>query len=199
MKKLIATMLCLLALAGCSSTNTTAAPDAPVSDQPSATEQTPEQPEAEAPMALGSFEAQMLDGETVTQEIFGNADLTVLNLWATFCGPCKEEMPVLAVLDQEYDNVQVVGIVTDAIDQKGEPDPGQLEIAQALCEAAGVTYPNMILNLSLAQIGLASMEAVPATLFVDSEGNLVGQGFYGALDEDGWRAEIQARLEMVSK
>lgn len=190
MKKLIVSLLCLLALVGCSSKNTTPAPDAPAAQQPSA---------AEEPIALGSFEAQTLEGETLTQDVFANADLTVLNLWATFCNPCKKEMPVLQALDQEYENVQVVGVVTDAIDQKGQPDPEQLDVAKALCEAAGVTYPNMILNQSLAQIGLASMEAVPATLFVDSNGNLVGQGFYGALNEAGWRAEIQTRLEMVSK
>ena len=199
MKKLIVTLLCLLALVGCSSKNTTPAPDAPAAQQPSATEQAPADAAKEEPIALGSFEAQTLEGETLTQDVFANADLTVLNMWATFCNPCKKEMPVLQALDQEYENVQVVGVVTDAIDQKGQPDPEQLDVAKALCEAAGVTYPNMILNQSLAQIGLASMEAVPATLFVDSNGNLVGQGFYGALDEAGWRAEIQARLEMVSK
>ncbi len=200
MKKQIATLLCLLALTGCSASPAHNNPM--VADAPTSLGQVTETPDAaeepEKPVALGSFEAQTLTGETVSQEIFSQADLTVLNLWATFCGPCKEEMPVLAALDQEYDNVQVVGIVTDAIDQKGNPDPEQVDLALALCESAGVTYPNLILNQSLAEIGLAGMEAVPATLFVDSNGTLVGLGFYGALSEDGWRQEISARLEMLS-
>ena len=51
----------------------------------------------------------------------------------------------------------------------------------------------------LAMLGFAGLSAVPATLFVDRDGNLVGQGFYGALDEAGWRETIAERLEMTGR
>ena len=47
--------------------------------------------------------------------------------------------------------------------------------------------------------GLASFTAVPATIFVDSEGNLVGKGFYGSLSKEEWNKEIDARLEMIEE
>ena len=144
----------------------------------------------QTPIPLGSFSAETLTGETVTEAFFSNADLTVINVWATYCGPCKVEMPILGQLDQELDNVQILGIVTDVIDQNAQPDAAQVELAQEIMEASSCTYPSLILNESLAYLGFAGLSAVPATLFVDSEGNLIGQGFYGALDEAGWRAII---------
>ena len=44
---------------------------------------------------FGSFTAQTLDGTEVTQDIFKETDLTMVNIWGTFCGPCIREMPEL--------------------------------------------------------------------------------------------------------
>lgn len=194
MKRLLAFFLALLFLTGCAAN---APAEEPAAEEPTAESQSVPEAEAAEPAMLGSFSAQALTGETVDQTYFANADLTILNIWATYCGPCKEEMPVLGELDRELENVQVLGIVTDVIDQKGEPDAAQVELALELTEAFQCDYPNLILNQSLAQLGFASLQAVPATLFIDREGYLVGMGFYGSLDEDGWRQAIAERLEMT--
>ena len=198
MKKILAFLLALLLLTGCAA-NPPA--EEPVAEEPAAEVPAEESPAEEPtePAYLGDFSAQTLTGETLDQSFFAGADLTIINIWATYCGPCKQEMPVLGELDQELENVQVLGIVTDVIDQKGEPDEGQVEMALELLEAYGCEYPNLILNQSLATLGFASLQAVPATLFVDSEGYLAGMGFYGALDEEGWRTAIEERLELVQK
>ena len=200
MKRLLFLLLALLFLAGCASSEPAAAP-AEAPEEPEVTESAPQEeaPAASDVIPLGTFSAQTLTGETVTDGFFANAELTVINVWATFCGPCKEEMPVLAQLDQELDNVQILGIVTDVIDQTGSPDSDQVALAQELADLAGCQYPNLVLNQSLADLGFAGLSAVPATLFVDQNGNLVGQGFYGALNEDGWRSVIAERLEMAAE
>lgn len=191
MKRMLLFILLLLLLVGCTQS------EVPAEVPAAAPEEAPAEQAVET-IPLGSFEAQTLAGDTVTEAVFADADLTVINVWATFCGPCKEEMPVLAQLDQELENVQILGIVTDVVDQSGEPDDGQIELAMELAELAGCQYPNLILNQSLAMLGFAGLSAVPATLFVDHDGNLVGQGFYGALNEDGWRSVIAERLEMAA-
>ena len=173
MKKLLAFLLALLLLTGCAAK---APAEEPAVEEPAAESQTAPEAEAAAPTMLGSFSAQTLTGDSLDQSFFANADLTILNVWATFCGPCKEEMPVLGELDRELENVQVLGIVTDVIDQKGEPDEAQVELALELTEASQCDYPNLILNQYL-----------------------VGMGFYGSLDEDGWRQTIAERLEMVQQ
>ena len=197
MKKTLALLLALLLLTGCGA-NTPK--EEPVVEEPIAGE-TVEEPaeESSEPAYLGDFSAQTLTGETLDQSFFANTDLTVINIWATYCGPCKQEMPVLGALDKELENVQVLGIVTDVIDQNVEPDEAQVELALELLTAYGCDYPNLILNQSLANLGFASLQAVPATLFVDKDGKLVGMGFYGALDEENWRNTIDERLELVQQ
>ena len=197
MKKTLALLLALLLLTGCGA-NTPK--EEPVVEEPIAGE-TVEEPaeESSEPAYLGDFSAQTLTGETLDQSFFANTDLTVINIWATYCGPCKQEMPVLGALDKELENVQVLGIVTDVIDQNAEPDEAQVELAMELLTAYGCDYPNLILNQSLANLGFASLQAVPATLFVDKDGKLVGMGFYGALDEENWRNTIDERLELVQQ
>lgn len=197
MKKTLALLLALLLLTGCGA-NTPK--EEPVVEEPIAEEATEEPAEEPSdPAYLGDFSAQTLTGETLDQSFFANTDLTVINIWATYCGPCKQEMPVLGALDKELENVQVLGIVTDVIDQNAEPDEAQVELAMELLTAYGCDYPNLILNQSLANLGFASLQAVPATLFVDKDGKLVGMGFYGALDEENWRNTIDERLELAQQ
>ena len=194
MKRILSLFLILLLLTACSAKEQPA-PET-VQTQPEAASEAA--PEADAPKPLGSFTAQTLTGDTLSDAVFAESALTVINVWGTFCGPCKEEMPVLAKLHRELEDVQVLGIVIDVTDQQGQPDEGQIELALDLLDAAEADYPNLILNESLAQLGFAGVTGVPATLFVDREGNLVGQGFYGALDEAAWREVIAQRLEQAS-
>lgn len=51
---------------------------------------------------IGSFEASNLEGEPITEEIFADYDLTMVNLWTTTCGYCIEEMPTLEKLRTEF-------------------------------------------------------------------------------------------------
>lgn len=152
----------------------------------------------EEAIRLGDFSAETLDGETVDQTVFEGHKLTVVNVWATFCGPCKTELPVLGALAREMEGeVQFIGIITDVLDQNGKPDPEQLSLAAEILEESEVEYQNLILNESLAQLGFASLSGVPATLILDAGGYLVGKGFYGSQDEEGWRKIIAERLEMA--
>ena len=67
---------------------------------------------------LGRFTAQDLQGNGVSQSIFADYDLTMINVWATYCPPCLQEMPDLGKLSEEYKDkgVQVLGIVSDVMD-----------------------------------------------------------------------------------
>lgn len=89
---------------------------------------------------------------------------TIINMWASWCGPCKEELPILAKAHREYgDKIQFLGI------DFADPAP---ESAIKLAAGAGVTYPLMAdpdssLKSSLRVIGL------PETVFVDDDGTVV--------------------------
>ena len=60
------------------------------------------QGEKESSGVFESFTAQDLDGNQVDETIFEDAELTMINVWGTFCTPCLEEMPDLAELNREY-------------------------------------------------------------------------------------------------
>ena len=54
-----------------------------------------QEPNAASPSLLGEFESVDLEGNTVDESILADHQLTMINVWATFCGPCINEMPDL--------------------------------------------------------------------------------------------------------
>lgn len=150
---------------------------------------------------IGSFTAQTLDGETVDETIFSGHTLTVVNVWATFCGWCVDEMPILSALNEEYaeKGVQVVGVVNDTITADGEEDPEQVALAKDIVAQGNANYTQLKLSDDLIQLGFASLPAVPATFFFDGDGNMVGQGFLGAKNEEQWRETFDTYLKMAEE
>lgn len=151
---------------------------------------------------LGSFTSVDLDGNEVSDAIFKDADVTVINVWATFCGPCIEEMPELAAMAEELpDNAQIIGIVLDTppADTDNEVaevwggDPENIELARQICSEAGVKYTNILASDSVMDM-FSSVEAVPTTFIVDREGVIVYEPFVGA-DVEGYRKGVAAFLE----
>lgn len=142
---------------------------------------------------LTSFEAESLDGEKQTQELFSKADLTMVNVWATFCGPCLREMPELGQLNEEYadQGVQIVGIVLDAVGSDGKINQEMVTKAQKVVEDTGANYVHLLPSEDLLRAGIGEIYSVPTTFFVDSKGNIVGESYVGARDKDGWKDIIE--------
>ena len=142
---------------------------------------------------FGEFTAESLAGEEVTQEIFADADLTMVNVWGTFCTPCIQEMPYLGELAEEYadKNVAFLGIVSDVY------EPGD-ETAQQIIDETGADYLHVIHSEDLYNNFLRLVQVVPTTVFVDSNGMRVGDTLMGARDKESWIEEIELRLEAVA-
>lgn len=142
---------------------------------------------------FGEFTTYTQEGEEVNQDIFAEADLTMVNIWGTFCGPCLQEMPYLEELANEYaeKNVAIVGIISDVY----EPENAEV---QDVIDATGAKYMQLIHSEDLYNNFLRMVQAVPTTVFVNSEGMRVGDVLMGARDKETWIAEIEARLEAVA-
>ncbi len=186
-----AALVLVLSLTACGggSAAPTAAPSAEASPSESST------PSAGV---LSSFTATDLEGNTVDQSILEGHKLTMVNVWGTFCPPCKEEMPDLAALHTEYaeKGVQIVGIVSDVLTQDGSLDEALVEDARTIASGSGVTYTNLLPSQDLYGL-LGQIYALPSTFFVDETGNQVGTLYMGAKDKDGWAAVIDELLEEV--
>jgi thiol-disulfide isomerase/thioredoxin len=114
------------------------------------------------------FDLPTLDGKTLKlSDLRGKAVL--LNFWATYCGPCKIEMPWFVELQKEYgpQGFQIVGVAVD--------DASNEEIAK-FAKEMGVNYPILIGNDSVAS-SYGGVSVLPTTFFVDRDGKLTAREF----------------------
>ena len=142
--------------------------------------------------AMPVFSATDLDGNTVTSDIFSQADITVVNFWATYCRPCINEMPELAEWQESMpENVQIIGIVVDT--DTAESDTADL--ARQIVDQTGVKYQNLVASDDLDAV-LGEIIGVPTTYFVDKEGHFVGNAIIGANVKD-YKQRVEAYLQQL--
>jgi len=117
--------------------------------------------------SLSQFTAPDISGVEWTEEIFAGYDLTMVQIWATWCAACVSDIPKLAAFKDELpENVNLITIC----DTGEYDDPGA---SQVMVEY-GSNYITLLVNNELYDELVSKLMAVPATVFVDSEGNLVG-------------------------
>lgn len=146
--------------------------------------------------SVGNFTTQDIDKNTVTQNIFAEHELTMVNVFATWCSPCVAEMPDLEKLHQQMKdkNVGVVGVVLDVLNEKGEIVDEDLERAQLLVKETGVTYPVLLPDSGYFSGRLTGIEALPETFFVDKNGNIVGESYSGSGGLEDWIEVVEREL-----
>ena len=129
-----------------------------------------------------TFSSTDLNGTSVTSDIFAKNKITMLNIWGTFCPPCIREMPDLAKLNEanKAKGVEVIGIPIDIIDRNGKILTEERSDADKIISATGANYTHIIPNTEMMSGLLRNIQAVPATIFVDSEGKIIGQMYLGA-------------------
>ena len=139
-----------------------------------------------------TFEASTIDGEALIAECFGDSKLTMINVWATYCNPCLNEMPDLGEIAASYDTAdfQILGIISDVMDESGEED---IEYAKELINQTGANYPHLLLNESLYSNLVGAVSSVPTTFFVNQEGEVLGY-VVGAKSKGDWEAIINELL-----
>ena len=133
------------------------------------------------------FTTTDLDASEVTSEaLFKNAKVTVVNLWATWCGPCVRELPELEKLRQDYADkgVQVTGILL-------ETSASAVKDAKSILRDAGADY---LVLLPTEEMGeLINVQYIPTTYFVDPQGRVLGEAVVGA-DVQGYRDRLDQLL-----
>lgn len=142
-----------------------------------------------ASVQMPAFSAIDLNGNTVTEEIFGEKDLTVVNVWGTFCSPCIGEMPELGEwADSMPDNVQIVGLIIDI----SSAEDKNYEFAQEIVSKADAEFTHIVANEDFYNI-LSGIVGVPTTFFVDKDGYIVGSPVIGA-DVDAYKSFVEEYL-----
>ncbi len=140
---------------------------------------------AEAPMAgyaAPEFTLTSATGETVSLSDFRGKPV-VLNFWATWCPPCRAEIPFFESVGQQYaDQVVVLGI----------NDGESLTTINAFMTEFDMTYPVLLDSESRVTIQYRVM-ALPSTIFIDSDG-IIQEVFPGIVNQAVLESRIEALL-----
>ncbi|PYX57577.1 MAG: alkyl hydroperoxide reductase [Acidobacteria bacterium] len=110
------------------------------------------------------FSLESLEGKTMRLSDF-RGKAVLLNFWATWCGPCKIEMPWFVELQQKYGSqgLQVVGVAMD--------DASKEDIAK-FAKEMGVNYPVLIGKEAVGD-SYGGIPALPETFFIGRDGKVV--------------------------
>lgn len=141
-----------------------------------------------------TFNTKTLNNKKVDSSILKDSKLTMVNIWATYCGPCIGEMPELQKLYEEVkkDDVNIIGLVSDT------PDKDNENLAKQIVSKKGVKYDNLIPDKNITDNLLKDVSGVPTTFFVDSEGNIVGDFIVGVVSKTEYKNEIEKRLQSLN-
>ena len=150
---------------------------------------------------VGKFETKGVDGKDYTEKVFSGYDLTLVNIFTTWCSPCVNEIPELEKLYEEMKEkgVGVVGVVLDTVGDDGKQDDATVKKAGVLQEKTKASYPFLVPDSTMMNGRLNGISAFPETFFVDKEGNIVGETYSGSHSLDEWKEIVEKELENVSK
>ena len=130
-------------------------------------------------------------GETHTLSDY-QGQTVFLNFWATWCGPCKMEMPDIQALYEDWDenagDLVVLGVAGPGIGQEGSAE----DIA-AFLEENGYTYP-VVMDTTGEIFMSYGITAFPTTFMIDREGNVFGYAA-GQLNEELMTSIIRQTME----
>ena len=149
---------------------------------------------------LSNLQTMDIDGKEFSGKNFSDYDLTMVNVFATWCSPCVQEIPDLAEIQKEMKDqgVNIVGVVTDTVDQTGENQEA-LEKAKLIRERSKAEYPFLIPDKSNFNGRLSGIQAFPETFFVDKKGQIVGETYSGSHNKKAWLEIIEKELAKVKK
>ena len=131
------------------------------------------------------LKAKDLDGKALSLEQY-KGKVVLLNFWATWCGPCRAEIPSLIRIQEAYkDRLQIIGMDVDDQDE---------EQLRAFVKGQGINYPVAKTSVSV-RFAYGGIAALP-TMFVINQDNKVVQKHVGLFNPALYEIEARALLDM---
>ena len=147
---------------------------------------------------LSHLQTKDIHGKEFSSKDFANYDLTMVNVFATWCTACIQEIPDLVEVQKEMQakGVNIVGIVTDTVDDTGE-NREALEKAKLIQEKTKANYSFLMPDKTNFNGRLNGIQALPETFFVDKNGQIVGETYSGSHNKKDWTAIIEKELSAL--
>ena len=132
-----------------------------------------------------AFKVSTLEGKPLSLADY-KSKVILLNFWATWCGPCRAEVPDLVELQNKYkDQLQIIGLVVDDDDK---------DAVKKFAEKYGINYPIAIATDEM-RTEYGGIPALPTSFVLDGEGRVV-QKHEGLRDPVLYEVEIRSLLGM---
>ncbi len=126
-----------------------------------------------------------IDGRELSLQAY-KGKVVLLNFWATWCGPCRSEIPSLIQIQEAYkDHLQIIGIDVD------DDDADRL---RAFVKAKGINYPVAMASAPV-RIAYGGIGALPTLFVINQDGKMV-QKHVGLFDPRLYEIEASALLGM---
>jgi thiol-disulfide isomerase/thioredoxin len=148
------------------------------------------------PARVAPFTVHDIDGRTLSSADW-RGKVVFINFWATWCGPCRAEIPALVKLQDKYrGELVIVGI---------SEDEGPLDLVRQFAAAHNMNYPIVMLTPELTEL-FPGIGAIPTTFVLDRESRVV-QKHVGLFPPDHLELEtralaglpVNARVEQVDR
>ena len=112
--------------------------------------------------------------------------VVLLNFWATWCGPCRAEIPSLIELQNRYkERLQIIGLVVDDDDQ---------DAVKQVVDSKGINYPVALASDNI-RLAYGGIPALPTLFVINSEGRIV-QKHVGLFNPAFYETEVRALLDL---
>jgi thiol-disulfide isomerase/thioredoxin len=143
---------------------------------------------SDRPVPVPSFSLATLDGRTISPADWAGK-VVLVNFWATWCRPCRQEIPALVALQERYrDTLLIVGLSID----EGPPSD-----VKQFAEQYHLNYPIAIADAKLTD-AFGGVPAVPSTYVVNTTGGIV-QRYVGALDPASSEHTVRALAGLATE
>lgn len=129
------------------------------------------------------FSLTSLSGEKVSLSSF-RGKVVFVNFWASWCGPCRAEMPAMEVVWKEFKGQGVVILGVNVREDK--------DTAASFAAGLGITFP-ILLDSSGFALALYRVSAFPTSFFIDKEG-VIRFVVVGSMNESTMRNRIKATM-----
>ena len=147
---------------------------------------------------LSNIMTKDIHGKEFSSKDFANYDLTMVNVFATWCTACIQEIPDLVEVQKEMQakGVNIIGIVTDTVDDTGENQEA-IEKAKLIQEKTKANYSFLMPDKTNFNGRLNGIQALPETFFVDKNGQIVGETYSGSHNKKDWTEIIEKELSAL--